>query len=81
MSQVDTHSGPLGEVRIAGASKGVALTTTAAFTAFPPGTNYLTLMSRNAASAVVVRYALNPDLLVLKTPASLAAAAWAASSS
>lgn len=74
MSQVDTHSGPLGEVRIAGASKGVALTTTAGFTAFPPGTNYLTLMSRNAASAVVVRYALNPYLIVLKTTDSLAAA-------
>ena len=66
-------SGAAGEVRGAGASKGVALTTTAAFTALPLGTNYVTLMPRNAATAVVVRYALNPWLIIVKTTDAFAA--------
>lgn len=75
MSAVDIHSGPIGEVRLASASKGAALTTTATFTSFPTGTNYLTLQPRNAATAVVVRYALNPYLVIIKTTDSLAAVA------
>jgi hypothetical protein len=74
MSNIDIHSGPLGEVRGAGASGGVSLSTTAAFTSFPTGTTYLTLMPRNASTAVVVRYAINPYLTVIKTTDALVAA-------
>lgn len=72
MSAVDNHAGPIGEVRRAGVASGVALTATAALTAFPTGTTYLTLLPRNAATAVVVRYALNPYLVVLKATDLLA---------
>ena len=71
---VETHADAVGEVRLAGAANGVALTTTAAFTSFPSGTNYITLMPRNVVTAVVVRYALCPWLVVLKTSDALVAA-------
>lgn len=60
-------SGAVGEVRGAGAAGGVALSTAASFTALPLGTNYVTLLPRNAVTAVVVRYALNPWLIIIKT--------------
>ncbi len=63
----EIFNGPVGEVRIAGASKGVACTTTAAFTQVPAGTKTIQLIPRNFATAVVVRYALCPWLTVLKT--------------
>lgn len=75
MSGVDIHAGPIGEVRAASTtSGGTALTTTASFIAFPTGTRYLTLIPRNVVTAVVVRYALNPYLIVFKTTDALAAA-------
>ncbi|TXH57203.1 MAG: hypothetical protein E6Q97_04705, partial [Desulfurellales bacterium] len=68
----EIFNGPVGEVRIAGASKGVACTTTAAFTLLPAGTKTIQLIPRNFATAVVVRYALCPWITVLKTADSLA---------
>lgn len=68
----EIFNGPVGEVRIAGASKGVACTTTAAFTNLPAGTKTVQLIPRNFATAVVVRYALCPWITVLKTADSLA---------
>lgn len=68
----EIFNGPVGEVRIAGASKGVACTTTAAFTQVPAGTKTIQLIPRNFATAVVVRYALCPWLTVLKTADLLA---------
>ena len=53
------------ELRGAGASAGVALTTTAALTSLPPGTQYIGLTPRNFATAVVARVAINPTLVVL----------------
>lgn len=70
----DVVAAPLGEVRIAGAASGVALTTTAAFTSLFRGTTLLRLVPRNAVTAVVVRYALNPWLTILKTTDALVAA-------
>ncbi len=70
----DIVAGPLGEVRIAGAASGVSLTSTAAFTSLFRGTTLLRLVPRNGATAVVVRYALNPWLTVLKTADALASA-------
>ena len=67
----EVKAAPFVEWRLAGASKGVALTTTAAFTTFPIGTNYLKLKPRNFSTAVVARYALNPYLVVLKTTDAL----------
>jgi hypothetical protein len=60
----------LGHQRLAGASKGVALTTTAAFTPFILGTEHVALMPRNFATAVVARYALCPYLVILKADSS-----------
>ena len=73
MSEV--KAAPFAEWRLAGASKGVALTTTLALTALPIGTNYLKLKPRNFATAVVARYALNPYLVILKTTDLLLTAA------
>jgi hypothetical protein len=55
----------LGHQRLAGAASGVALTTTAAFTGFIKGTEYIDLIPRNFATAVVARYAMCPYLVVL----------------
>lgn len=59
-----------GEVRQAGASKGVSLSTTAAHTILPGGTEKVQLIARNFSTAVVARYLLNPWLTVLKVPAA-----------
>ena len=70
----DIQAAPFGEIRLAGAANGVALSTTAAFTPFPIGSQYLILSPRNFATAVVARYSLNPFLIVLKTTDALVAA-------
>jgi hypothetical protein len=62
------------EARLAGASKGIALTTTAAFTSLPKGIDRLQLLPRNFSTAVVARFAFCPYLRVLKTTDSLATA-------
>lgn len=68
----DTVAAPLGEVRQAStADTGTALTTTASFTSLFRGTSFIRLVPRNAAGAVVVKYALNPWLSVVKTTDSL----------
>jgi len=64
--------GPYGELRAAGASKGTALTTTAAFIPLPKGAHHLFMTPRNFATAVVARIAVNPWLVVLKTADNLA---------
>ncbi len=56
----------LGHQRIAGASKGVACTTTAAFTPFHQGTEHIDIVPRNLSTAVVVKYAFCPYLIILK---------------
>ncbi|MFA4835554.1 MAG: hypothetical protein WC749_05760, partial [Dehalococcoidia bacterium] len=68
-------AGALGDIRIAGASKGVALTTTAAFTPLPDGTHWVSLTPRNFATAVVARLLFCPYLAVLKTTDLLVAVA------
>ena len=60
----------LGHTRLAGASKGVSLTTTPAFTPFIRGTEYVDLIARNFATAVVARYAFCPYLVILKADSS-----------
>jgi hypothetical protein len=62
----------LQEVRIAGASKGIALSTAAARQVIPQGTDFLELLPRNFSTAVVARFALCPYLAVLKTIDALA---------
>uniref|UniRef100_A0A6M3XVB5 Uncharacterized protein n=1 Tax=viral metagenome TaxID=1070528 RepID=A0A6M3XVB5_9ZZZZ len=69
----EIFAGDLGEIRLAGASKGVSLSTTAAYTSLPEGTHYVTLTPRNFATAVVARFALCPYLIVLLTTDALAA--------
>ena len=63
---VGTYHGPLGEWRGVGAAAGVALTTTAALTALPAGTRWLSLEARNFVTAVVARIALNPYLVIVE---------------
>lgn len=63
-------NGSLGHQRLAGAANGVALTTTAAFTGFIKGTEYVDLIPRNFTTAVVVRYAYCPYLIVLMSDRS-----------
>lgn len=54
------------ETRIAGASTGVSLSTTAAYTHFIPGTEWFSLTPRNFSTAVTVRFRLMPYLVILK---------------
>lgn len=69
----DSYAGPLGEVRAAStAGGGTALTTTAAVVHLPNGVNWLSLTPRNFSTAVVVRFALTPYLIVFKTQDNLA---------
>ena len=56
-----------GEVRLAGAANGVALSTTAAITSLIPGTQWVGLTPRNFSTAVVARFSINPYLTVLDT--------------
>ena len=66
-------SGPIGEVRAASAANGgTALTTTAGYIQLPKNTRYIYLIPRNFGAALVVKYALNPWLWVLKTADSMA---------
>ncbi len=60
--------GPLGEVRVAStAGGGTALTTTAGYTQLPLHTKHIRLTPRALSTAVVVKFAKNPWLTVLKT--------------
>jgi len=64
----DIVANSLGDIRIAGAAGGVACTTTAAFTSFHKGTNWISLTPRNFdAGATVCRILLSPYLTILKT--------------
>lgn len=67
----DIYAGSLGRQRLTGAANGVALTTTPAFTGLIKGTEYVDLIPRNFATAVVMRYIECPYLIVLKTKDSL----------
>ncbi len=62
----DVLAGNLGDEQLIGASKGIACTTTPAVTAIPNGVTHLTLMPRNVTTAVVVKYAINPYLVVVR---------------
>jgi len=65
-------SGPLGEERILAASGGAALTTTASYTQFLKGVNYIVVTPRAfSASTVLAQWTLNPYLVVLKTTGSM----------
>lgn len=64
----DSFPGRLNEARIAStAGGGTALSTTAVFIALPNKTSHGSLYTRNFASAAVVKFALNPYLLILVT--------------
>lgn len=54
------------------AGGGTALSTTAGLIGLLQGTKHVQLIARNFATAVVVKYALNPFLIVLKTADALA---------
>jgi len=69
---IQTISATLGERRLAGASTGVSLSTTAAITSLIPGTQFIALTPRDFVTAVVLRYSLNPYLVVLHTSDGLA---------
>ena len=68
----DVTAGALGNTRLAGASKGVSLTTVAAFTPIFKGTKHVTLVPRNFATAVVLRYIQCPYLVILKSDRAVA---------
>lgn len=73
-------SGPFGEIKCATLATGAPLTVSAttnvnAYTAFYPGTQFVELVGRAYSTAVVIQYAFNPWLTVLKTTDSFAAAA------
>ena len=70
---VQSVAGPLGELR-GGTSKGLSLSTTAAFEVIPKGTQHLFLTARNFSTAVVARVLLNPYLIILRTQDALATA-------
>lgn len=77
---IGTINGPWGEIRRASAAVGNAITASvntaaAAYCAFPPGSAYAYLEGRNYSTAVVIGYALNPWLRIIKTTDSLATAA------
>lgn len=63
-----------GEFRLASATTGTALSTTAAYIALPRKTQSVTVTPRNFSTAVVVRVSLCPWLIILKTLDSLATA-------
>ena len=68
-------AGGLGETRAASTtSGGTALTDSATFIQLPLTTGHIDLTPRNFATAVVVKYNLNPWLVVLKTIDNLATA-------
>jgi len=66
-------AGPLGEIRsVATADGGTSVNTTASFIQFFPGTYYLEMIPRNFSTAVVLKYALSPFLVILRTQDDLA---------
>lgn len=68
----DLYAGGVGEARNITASKGLACTTTAQFVPILDGVTGIEFLTRNyAGGAAVVRYALNPYLLVVKTTDNL----------
>lgn len=69
---LQTIAADLQELRLAGASKGVACTTTATKTVLPLGSKFLSMTGRNYSTAVVIRVNLNPWLTVIKTTDLLA---------
>lgn len=69
----ETLAGPLGEIRaVSTAGGGTALSTTAVALAVPNGTRMVQYIPRNFSTAVVLKLARNPYLLVYKTADSLA---------
>lgn len=69
----DSFGGPVGEARAAStAGGGTALTSTAALVPIPNGTDRIGIIARNFATAVVVKFALNPYLLILRSDDGLA---------
>mgnify|MGYP001563449585 CR=1 FL=1 len=65
---IETLNGPFSEVRASStAGGGTALTTAAQVVPFLPGTSYASWEARNYSTAVVVKYALVPYILVYKT--------------
>lgn len=68
----DVIEAGLGHQRLAGAANGVSLSTTAAFVGFHQGTKHIALIPRNFATAVVIRAAYCPYLVILKTHNALA---------
>lgn len=66
-SSTKINLGKGGEFRIASASKGLSLTTTAAFQQFPSNTTRIFATPTTFSTAVVARLLLNPWLVVLKT--------------
>lgn len=75
MAPGDVYPGAIQEIQLAGADKGVALSTTAAFTLVPDGTQQIELLLRNLSTAVVGKWVTTPYLIVLKTTDLLAAVA------
>jgi hypothetical protein len=59
--------GPLGEIGSPVAAAGLSLSTTAAFSPIPDGTQHLIIEGRNYSTAVVALVKLNPYLVVLRT--------------
>lgn len=74
-SPIETWAGELGELRaISTAGGGTLLTTVAQLIPIPDASKHLFCTPRNFTTAVVVKIALSPYLLVLKTPDNLATA-------
>ena len=68
LNNVKTQPGGLGEQRSVGADAGVAVTTTVFVQPLPKGTAAVELIPRNSgSSALLVKYAVNPQLYVFKT--------------
>lgn len=69
----DAYAGRLREIQaISTAGGGTALTTGAFLVTIPKGVNYLSITPRNFTGATVIKYSLNPYLLVFKTINNLA---------
>ena len=69
---IQTVATRFGEMRLAGAANGVSLSTSAAYTSFPPNTQWVSITPRNFSTAVVARYAWMPYLTILKNTDNLA---------
>lgn len=69
----DSFPGALSEARAASsAGGGTSLSTTASIVGFPNGTSHVAIVARNFSTAVVVKFALNPYLHILKSTDKLA---------